>query len=443
MTRFRDRQDAGRQLALRLLPYALERPLVLAIPRGGVPVAYEIARALEAPLDLWSTRRVLTPDGKRTLGAVALGGTLSLHRHALRREEISADALDAQVRAAARQVGEEDAKLRGGRAPQEVEGRTVVLVDDGCHTGETARATLEALRSAGAGSIVLAVGAAPREVLATLEQESDAVVCGVTSDLPRAVGAFYEDYPRVGDDQVRDMCARAALRPGAAVASGAQEVRIPLPGGVLEGELMVPKDPVGLVLFAHGSGSGRKSPRNRKVAASLQRHGLGTLLFDLLTAQEEREDAVHGAHRFDVERLADRLRVATDWTAREPATARLALGYFGSSTGAAAALLASVDQPRVRAVVSRGGRPDLAMEHLQQVDAPTLLLVGGEDPEVLALNRRAYERLWAPRQLVVVPRGSHLFEEPGTLEQVAALACDWFLRFLPIGLTAEQTDSWA
>jgi putative phosphoribosyl transferase len=408
-----------------------------------VPVAYEIARALEAPLDLWSTRRVLSPDGRRTLGAVSLGGTLSLHRRALLMEEISADALDAQVRAAAHQVGEEDAKLRGGRAPQQVEGQTVVLVDDGCQTGETARAGLDALRTAGAGPIILALGAAPSAVLAALEQEADAVVCGATSEVPGAVGAFYEDYPQVDDDQVRELCARAALRPDAATMREGQAVRIPIPGGALEGELVLPKDPVGLVLFAHGSGSSRKSPRNRQVAATLQRHGLGTLLFDLLTEDEAREDAQTGALRFDVERLAGRLRVATAWTAREPKTARLALGYFGSSTGAAAALMASVDEPRVRAVVSRGGRPDLAMERLQQVDAPTLLLVGGEDPEVLALNRRAYERLWAPRQLLVIPRATHLFEEPGTLEQVAALACDWFVRFLPIGLTAEQTDSWA
>jgi putative phosphoribosyl transferase len=181
------------------------------------------------------------------------------------------------------------------------------------------------------------------------------------------------------------------------------------------------------VLFAHGSGSGRLSPRNRQVAESLNGAGLGTLLFDLLTDVEEKDRR----NVFDVELLAGRLQAARDWVSAEPALERLPVGYFGASTGAAAALIAAADRPAdVSAVVSRGGRPDLAAERLPSVRAPTLLIVGGADVEVLNLNQAALERLTAPAELAVVPGATHLFEEPGALEQVAELSAAWFTRHL-------------
>lgn len=195
----------------------------------------------------------------------------------------------------------------------------------------------------------------------------------------------------------------------------------------LEGALAVPPAAGGIVLFAHGSGSSRKSPRNNFVARELRAGGLGTLLMDLLTPEE---DALR-ATRFDIDLLTRRLTAATRWLADQPETKALPLGYFGASTGAAAALKAAAALgPDVRAVVSRGGRPDLAAPDLPRVQAPTLLIVGGLDDVVLDLNRRAYETLTARKELVVVPRATHLFEEPGALDDVANLAAEWFGKWL-------------
>lgn len=202
-------------------------------------------------------------------------------------------------------------------------------------------------------------------------------------------------------------------------------------GVILEGDLVLPEAAQGLVVFAHGSGSSRHSPRNRYVAQVLQRAGLGTLLLDLLTAEEEAVDVYTRRYRFDIPLLARRLVGVTDWARSAAQTARLALGYFGASTGAAAALIAAADRPEaVRAVVSRGGRPDLAGEALPRVQAPTLLIVGGCDTPVIALNREAYRQLPGEKEMMIVPRATHLFEEPGTLEEVARLAQEWFLKYL-------------
>jgi dienelactone hydrolase len=200
----------------------------------------------------------------------------------------------------------------------------------------------------------------------------------------------------------------------------------------LEGQLARPPGASGGVLFAHGSGSSRHSSRNRFVAEVLQAAGLATLLMDLLTAEEEVVDARTARLRFDIGLLADRLAGATDWLAAEPDTRQLRVGHFGASTGAAAALVAAAARPEVvHAVVSRGGRPDLAAEALGQVRAPTLLIVGERDEHVLELNRRAARQLRAQQRLEIVPGASHLFEEPGTLDRVARLAREWFALHLP------------
>jgi putative phosphoribosyl transferase len=204
------------------------------------------------------------------------------------------------------------------------------------------------------------------------------------------------------------------------------------PAGVtLSGSLVVPDGAVGLVVFAHGSGSSRFSPRNRAVAEFLNRAGLATLLFDLLTAEENAVDLGTRQFRFDIGLLAERLVGAIDWLGRYDATSGLSIGLFGASTGAAAALLAAADRPgTVAAVVSRGGRPDLAEERLADVRAPTLLIVGGEDVPVIELNRWAAEQLKSVHRLEIVPGATHLFEEPGALERVAELARDWFRKYL-------------
>src|SRR5829696_3056558 len=199
----------------------------------------------------------------------------------------------------------------------------------------------------------------------------------------------------------------------------------------LEGNLGMPQGARGIVLFAHGSGSGRHSPRNRYVAGALREANLATLLIDLLTPEEEEVDLRTRHLRFDIGLLADRLADATDWLAQEPNTQDLRVGYFGASTGAGAALVAAAKRPEaVGSVVSRGGRPDLAGEALSCVAAPTLLIVGGEDETVIDMNREAFAHIRAEKKLEVVPGATHLFEEPGTLEEVARLAAGWFARYL-------------
>lgn len=208
-------------------------------------------------------------------------------------------------------------------------------------------------------------------------------------------------------------------------------VQIPVGPVRLEGMLTLPERAQGIVVFAHGSGSSRHSPRNRFVADMLSQAGLATLLMDLLTLEEEALDQQTGQHRFNIGLLAERLVSATDWLARAPETRQLRVGYFGASTGAGAALVSAAERPdAVSAVVSRGGRPDLADAALTRVWTPTLLIVGGHDQVVLALNREAIAHLKGEKKLVVIPGATHLFEEPGALEEVAALARDWFLQHL-------------
>ncbi|RYF16747.1 MAG: alpha/beta hydrolase [Comamonadaceae bacterium] len=211
-----------------------------------------------------------------------------------------------------------------------------------------------------------------------------------------------------------------------------QEVRIPAGPAWLYGDLGLPPDPAGLVLFAHGSGSGRHSARNRQVARSLEKVGFATLLFDLLTLEEERVDIRTREHRFDIALLTRRMETAVAWARTQDLTRHLPLGLFGASTGSAAALIAAAQLGRhVQAVVSRGGRPDLAgPAALAEVSAPTLLIVGGADTAVLALNEDALQRLRCPKELAIVPGATHLFEEPGALERVAELAAGWFQRHL-------------
>jgi pimeloyl-ACP methyl ester carboxylesterase len=208
-------------------------------------------------------------------------------------------------------------------------------------------------------------------------------------------------------------------------------VKIPIGSVVVEGNLTVPSGAKGVVLFAHGSGSSRFSPRNQYVAKFFNAQKIGTLLFDLLTNEEDQEDIETAEYRFNINLLAERLIGATEWLKKDPDTKNIVFGYFGASTGAAAALIAAAKLPNdIAAVVSRGGRPDLAANYLPRVVAPTLLLVGGLDTEVIELNRQTMEQMSAEKKLVIIPGATHLFEEPGKLEEVAKLSTDWFLRYL-------------
>jgi alpha-beta hydrolase superfamily lysophospholipase len=294
-----------------------------------------------------------------------------------------------------------------------------MIVDDGIATGATARAACGVARAQGAARVVVATPVAPGSMTAD-SLGADDLVCVERPPWFRAVGLHYRDFAAVSDHEVAELLA-AAHRP-----TVTRDVQVPLEEATLSATVSVPDRPLGVVLFAHGSGSSRHSPRNRYVADVLVRAGLATVLLDLLTPAEERSRRLV----FDVPMLASRLTAATAWTRHEPDLTG-PVAFFGASTGAAAALLAAADlDGLVRAVVSRGGRPDLALDALPRVTAPTLLIVGGADDVVLRLNRTALARLRCERDLVVVRGATHLFEEPGALERVAAEARDWLRRHL-------------
>jgi alpha-beta hydrolase superfamily lysophospholipase len=279
--------------------------------------------------------------------------------------------------------------------------------------------------------VVLAVPIGPDDIVARFAGYADEVVCLETPAYFFAVGQGYRNFTQTSDDEVVALLDRARRNFAEAAAIDAaadpplrdEEVRVLAGPVTVAGHLIIPENPRGIVVFAHGSGSSRHSPRNRYVAEVLNKAGLATLLFDLLTPAEER----NRANVFDIEGLAGRLIDVSAWLASDPDTASLPVGYFGASTGAGAALVAATDPSvKVEAVVSRGGRPDLAGRYLAAVAAPTLLIVGGRDQVVLELNRRAQAAIPGQCELTVVPGATHLFEEPGTLEKVAELARDWF-----------------
>ncbi|MGW1073355.1 phosphoribosyltransferase family protein [Streptomyces sp. NPDC002537] len=416
---FGNRLDAGRQLAARLARFKGTDVVVLGLPRGGVPVAAEVAGALGAPLDVCLVRKLGVPaQPELAMGALGEGGVRVLNDEVLRAARVTPDEL-ARVEERERTVLLQRARTyRGEREPLGVGGRTVLVVDDGLATGATARAACRIARARGAARIVLAVPVAPPGWTARLGGDADELVCLDTPADFFAISQFYAEFPQTDDAEVV-----ACLRRHAAAAPEDREVEVGAGPVVLRGQLTVPAGAAGIVVFAHGSGSSRHSPRNRFVATGLNRAGLGTLLFDLLTGAEEADRA----NVFDTTLLAGRLTDATAWLREQPGAGGLAVGFFGASTGAAAALWAAAEPgATIAAVVSRGGRPDLAGPRLPAVASPTLLIVGGADTMVLDLNRRAQDRLRCENRLAVVPGATHLFEEAGALETVTALAREWF-----------------
>ncbi|MEN3344128.1 MAG: putative phosphoribosyl transferase [Arthrobacter sp.] len=441
MSIFKDRVDAGRQLGRRLAELRGQDVVVLGLPRGGVPVAFEVAAALDAPLDVIVVRKLGLPyQPELAMGAIGEGGTRVLEDQVLSHSRVGEDELQAVEEHERSVLENRVARFRMGRSRQDLTGRIAVIVDDGIATGSTARVACRVARKMGAARVIMAVPVAPAETLTSLT-EPDEVVCLATPPKFTAVGYHYRDFSPTEDEEVVLLLDAAAKRlqddpPHSRNAAAAgdddlgeldAEVEIPSRAVRLHGQLHLPVPATGVVLFAHGSGSGRHSPRNRFVATVLQQAGLGTLLLDLLTPGEERDRA----NVFDIELLARRLSSATDWLGARADTASCRLGYFGASTGAGAALwAASEPAARTAAVVSRGGRPDLAGPRLSAVTAPTLLIVGSLDREVLELNRRAKAIMRCPNQLAVVQGATHLFEEPGTLAAAAILARDWFVSYL-------------
>jgi putative phosphoribosyl transferase len=466
---FRNRVEAGRRLAAKLEAYRSEHPIVVALPRGGVPVAYEIALALEAPLDVLVARKLGAPSHPELgIGAIADGGASFLDERTIQTLGVTQDQLNRIATIELAELARRVRAYRGDRPPLDVRGKTVILVDDGLATGVTARAAARALKKQEPATLVFSAPVCAPQTVRLLEGEVDEVVCAAMPAELYAVGIWYDDFAQASDDEVVALLHRAwQSEEGGhrdAHSSGpptGEHRRLdavgsagPFPRNVfhessisvdadeakLEGTLSVPPNAQGVVVFVHGSGSSRHSPRNRYVAGEIQRAGLATLLFDLLSPDEEAIDQRTRHLRFDIALLARRLVRVTDWLERT--LPDLAVGYFGASTGAGAAIVAAAQRPeRVRAVVSRGGRPDLAGAALPLVRAPVLLIVGGADSEVIDLNRDAMAEMRGIVKLELIPGATHLFEEPGTLTRVAHLATSWFSSYLSVAAHAARSES--
>ena len=450
-----DRIAAGRELAQALSKYRKQpHVLVLALPRGGVPVAAEIARELHAPFDLMMVRKLTAPGyDQLAMGAIASGGIRVVNP-----QVVSALRVDEQafVQVAEREESKLEQRMRtyrGERGRPAMAGERVILVDDGAATGATMRAAIAAVRAQRPEGVTVAVPVAPFDTLVQLRREADEVVCLASPEPFAAVGSWYRRFPQLTDEEVREFLRERwhdeALRrgaiayaatPGEATPHGdarrfavrpahKADVTLRSRGVALAGTLTTSAAAHGLVVFVHGSGSNRFSSRNRQVAELLNETGLATLLFDILTPAEQRLDERTGELRFDIALLSRRLIGALEWISDQRSTGHLQVGLFGSSTGAAAAFYAAVARPQqVAAIVARGGRPDLALDTLGLVRAPTLLIVGGLDTAVIDLNNAAAAAMSCEHRLEIVAGATHLFEEPGTLDEVARLARVWFER---------------
>ncbi|MDH4277831.1 MAG: phosphoribosyltransferase [Acidimicrobiia bacterium] len=439
---FSNRTDAGVRLADRLGHLRGGDTVVVGLPRGGVPVAYQVARTLDAPLDVILVRKLGVPhQPELAMGAIGEDGVRVIADDIVRMARVT-DAELARVESRERIELDRRASLyRAGRKRIPLRGRVVIVVDDGVATGSTAKAACQVARQEGASRVILGVPVAPVDWTRRLVGVADELIALDTPEYFFGIGQFYRDFSATSDEEViacldlasKETTASAAHDPGAlGVDPPVRDEDVAVRAGdvALGGHLRIPERARGVVIFAHGSGSSRHSPRNRYVASALNEAGLATLLVDLLSEAEEAERA----NVFDIELLTRRLVDITRWVRDEPDLAGLEIGYFGASTGAAAALSAAAESPtNVSAVVSRGGRPDLAGPRLGQVRAPTLLIVGGHDNVVLGLNREAQARMKCPTTLEVIPRATHLFEEPGTLRVAAEKAASWFLEHLVNG----------
>lgn len=436
---FINRADAGRRLARQLRPLREQNPVVLGLPRGGVPVAFEVAKALRVPLDVLVVRKLGVPfQPELGMGALGEGGIRVINQDVVRAAQLTEAEIAAVEERERAELEARARRLRAGTPRVPLVDRTVIIVDDGIATGSTARAACRVARAHHARKVVVATPVAAAQAVKSLRRDADEVICLETPSVFFAIGQWYGDFTQTSDEQVVDLLRRAAAWPitvsapqqGAAAPGPTdrdEEVRLAAGSIDLAGRLTIPSDPAGLIIFVHGSGSSRFSPRNHAVASALGAAGFGTLLFDLLTPAEE----LDRAHVFDIPLLATRLTAVTRWLRAQPEALGIRIGYFGASTGAAAALWAAAEPGAdVTAIVSRGGRPDLAGGRLTAVRAPTLLIVGGKDELVLDLNRKAQQQLKSETRLDVVPGATHLFEEPGALATVAGMATDWFTEYL-------------
>lgn len=422
---FIDRADAGMRLAKALAPLRGKHPLVLGIPRGGVVIGRVIANQLDGDLDVVLVRKIGAPGHEEfAIGAIDESGHMQVSSDAPR---VGADAQYLRQEAT-RQLDRLWQRRRlysPHRSPMDPKGRLVVVVDDGLATGATMQAALAAVRKNHPARLIAAVPVGSPRSLASIRALADDVICLSAPEDFQSVSQHYTAFPPVEDSEVVQLLHRSDR--GEDASDGIEMVMQFVVDGVsLEGDLQLPPHAKGLVVFVHGSGSSRRSARNRYVANVLQHRGFATLLFDLLSVNEDQATS----ERFDIDKLSRRLDAVLRSIRSDDALQHLPIGLFGASTGAAAALVVAARHDDIRAVVSRGGRPDLAgSTALPQVRAAVLLIVGGADSQVVTLNRATLSVI-PHADLILVPGATHLFEEPGALEHVAVLAADWFARWL-------------
>ncbi|AHH97538.1 phosphoribosyltransferase family protein [Kutzneria albida] len=437
---FKNRSEAGKRLAQRLAGLRGQSVLVLGVPRGGVPVAFEVARHLDAPLDVIVVRKLGVPfQPELAMGAIGEGGVRILNEYVVRRSGVTDVELRAVTNHELVELAARTRRLRGDRPQLCLADRNVVIVDDGIATGASAHAACQVARKQGAMRVVVAAPVCAKDAVDSLRTVADEVVYLESPRQFCGVGEWYVDFGQTSDGEVVSLLAQASAADRATVVNQRsdaepdppeiceRDIRPTAGTTALAGRLAVPTGANRLVVFAHGSGSSRHSPRNRFVASALNQKGFATALLDLLTVEEEGDRTMV----FDAALLASRLAAAT----RQLREGFAQVGYFGASTGAAAALWAAVESDTgVGAVVCRGGRPDLAWGRLPLVKAPTLLIVGSRDRTVLDLNHSAQARMRCTTELAVIPGATHLFEEPGALQAVSGLASDWFGTHLMVKL---------
>lgn len=425
---FKNRVHAGRLLAEKLKNYKNKDVLVLALPRGGVPVAAEIARALNAPLDVLLVRKIGAPfQTELAVGALCEDELPVWNTPMLSQLGLEPDDLNHTVSLETQKIKFQAGLFRKGRHLPPVYQKPVIIVDDGLATGATMLAAVKLLKKKRAVKIIAAIPVAAATSAELLRKKVDEVIVIEEREDLMSVGQWYEDFSQTTNEEAISLLEEN--HGTVKIKTDTQGIEIPIEGIKLNGDLHGFSNMKALVIFAHGSGSSRKSPRNQQVARYLNDQGFGTLLFDLLTDDEAQDRR----NVFNIEFLGQRLAAVTTWLHEEPKLKSIPFAFFGASTGAAAAIRAADKlsaSGAIYAIVSRGGRPDLAADSLERTITPTLLLVGGNDFGVINLNRQA-QQLLPNCELSIVPGATHLFEEPGTLEEVSKQAVEWFNDHLP------------
>lgn len=431
---FNNRTHAGELLAEKLLKYKSRKPVILALPRGGVPVAAEIAARLGAPFDVLVVRKIGAPfNSELAIGAVCESDEPILNTITLAQIGFEPDDIRNTLKSEKTEVQRQIKLFRQGAKLGDLTQNCVIIVDDGLATGATVKAAIRFLQKKGVEHIVVAVPVAPASTARVIRPRVDELVSLVELEDLYSVGQWYRDFNQVSDEDVLSLLAEQSgqnrkLRSPPKGRSVIIDLERENKKNQLRGEFTEFPGMKAIIVFTHGSGSGRQSTRNVQVAEVLNRAGFGTLLFDLLTDNEVK----NRKNIFDIKLLSQRLLRVTAWLRQQQNAKGLKIGYFGASTGAAAALVAAsqlTGEESIFSLVSRGGRPDLAGEALERVTAPVLLLVGGKDYDVIELNRIAKKKM-RNAKLSIVPNATHLFEEAGTLQEAARQAAYWFDNYL-------------